>query len=133
MIKGLASIFGWAFLAVGVLGFIPGVTRDAMLLGIFHVNAVHNLVHVITGVAFLIASAKSQCVSMRTFQVFGILYAIMALWGLARIDAMALGPVAMNPADTVFHLFVAVIALYAGYLEPVRTKVHCPAAFHRSA
>jgi hypothetical protein len=55
-------IVGIAFLAVGILGFIPGITTDydslgfvdqhgAKLLGIFEVNALHNIVHLAFGVA----------------------------------------------------------------------------------
>ncbi|PYL96244.1 MAG: DUF4383 domain-containing protein, partial [Verrucomicrobia bacterium] len=46
-------LFGIVFLAVGILGFVPGVTSDVngmpMLLGIFHVNTAHNLVHIVSG------------------------------------------------------------------------------------
>ena len=47
--------FGIVYLAVGVLGFIPGVTvataqpGQGLLLGIFAVNALHNIVHLVAG------------------------------------------------------------------------------------
>ena len=56
MAKSLGMLFGIVFLAVGILGFVPGVTKDEMLLGIFHVNVVHNVVHLVSGAIFLFAS-----------------------------------------------------------------------------
>ena len=61
MVKTLGMLFGIVFLAVGVLGFVPGVTSDVngmpMLLGIFHVNTAHNLVHIVSGPS----SSSRQC------------------------------------------------------------------------
>src|SRR5438132_3618228 len=46
MIKTAALLFGIVFLLIGILGFVPAVTPDnGMLLGIFHVNTAHNIVH----------------------------------------------------------------------------------------
>ena len=56
MAKTLAVLFGIVFLLVGILGFVPAVTKDEMLLGIFHVNAAHNCVHLLSGVAALLWS-----------------------------------------------------------------------------
>src|SRR4051812_14354850 len=58
-----ALVVGVVFLAVGVLGFIPGITSHysdmtfaghdstAKLLGIFQVSILHNIVHLLFGVA----------------------------------------------------------------------------------
>jgi Domain of unknown function (DUF4383) len=54
MVKSASILFGIVFLAVGILGFVPGITNDEMLLGIFHVNLAHNIVHVASGVVFLL-------------------------------------------------------------------------------
>jgi len=54
---------GCSFLAVGILGFIPGITAnygslglaghesEALLLGIFQVSVLHNIVHILFGIA----------------------------------------------------------------------------------
>jgi hypothetical protein len=55
MLKIGATIFGAAFLIAGLLGFIPAVAPNGMLLGVLHVNAVHNVVHLITGAVALLA------------------------------------------------------------------------------
>ena len=54
--RTVSLLFGVIFVAVGILGFTPNglVSED----GIFAVNAVHNLVHILTGMVFLVAVAK---------------------------------------------------------------------------
>jgi uncharacterized protein DUF4383 len=59
MAKTLALLFGVVFLLIGVLGFVPGVTTDEMLFGIFHVNAAHNVVHLLSGAVALWAGMTS--------------------------------------------------------------------------
>jgi Domain of unknown function (DUF4383) len=55
MAKTLALLFGVVFLLIGILGFVPAVTPNEMLLNIFHVNAAHNAVHLLTGIVALLA------------------------------------------------------------------------------
>ncbi|MDB5188557.1 MAG: hypothetical protein JWM92_155, partial [Candidatus Nomurabacteria bacterium] len=46
--------FGWVILIVGVLGFIPGIVNAAGLeLGIFQVDVIHNLIHIVSGIVAL--------------------------------------------------------------------------------
>lgn len=123
--RGQAKFFGWFFLAFGILGFIPGITTGALLFGIFHVNAAMNLIHMITGAVFLWAGMQTDCASMRSFQAFGVIYALFGLIGLTSMGAMFVGPVAVNAAETLFHLIVAAITLFIGFFEPVRHPVKC--------
>ncbi|MBC7764794.1 DUF4383 domain-containing protein, partial [Microbacteriaceae bacterium] len=44
-------VFGVVFVAIGVLGFVPGVTtEDGLLLGIFQVSPLHNVIHILSGI-----------------------------------------------------------------------------------
>lgn len=36
---------------VGILGFIPGLAPDGMLLGLVHINLADNLLHLVVGAA----------------------------------------------------------------------------------
>ena len=49
MVRAVALVFGVSFLAVGVLGFILNPTGGERL-GIFAVNVLHNLVHLLFGI-----------------------------------------------------------------------------------
>ena len=95
MAKTLGMLFGIVFLAVGILGFVPGVTTNDMLLGIFMVNAAHSVVHIVSGVIFLIASMSGAGAARLWFQIFGVIYAVVAVLGFAQIfDEAALRTVA---------------------------------------
>ncbi len=115
MLKKLAVIFGVVFLAVGVLGFIPAVTPDGYLLGLFHVNALHNIIHLASGAVALWVGLTSDSASKLYFQIFGVIYAVVAVLGFVYGNAPILGIVANNMADTWLHVVIAVAALYFGF------------------
>jgi hypothetical protein len=116
MIKTLATIFGVVFLIVGILGFIPGVTDNGHLLGIFHVNTAHNLVHIVSGIVALIAAATSARAAQNYFRVFGLIYGVVALLGfLTGGDQPLLGIIANNAANNWLHVGIAVISLALGF------------------
>src|SRR3954462_2569605 len=92
-VQSLAALVGAVFLAVGVLGFIPGITTHygdlsfagdgstAKLLGIFQVSILHNIVHVLFGLAGL-ALARTWD-GARTFLIGGgIVYLVLWLLGI---------------------------------------------------
>ena len=66
LVTTAAKVVGAVFLLVGILGFIPGVTSsygslafaghmsEAKLLGIFQVSILHNIVHILFGIAGLV-------------------------------------------------------------------------------
>ena len=115
MVRTAAKIFGFVFIAIGLLGFVPGITVDDHLLGIFHVNALHNIVHLASGIVALMAGYASYKASKTYFQIFGIVYALVAVLGLMAGDADILGVLANNMADVVLHIAIAASALYLGF------------------
>lgn len=118
MLTTLANVFGVVLLLVGILGFIPGITTsDQMLLGIFHVNALHNIVHLVSGVAGIWAAKNGAKAAKMFFQVFGVIYAAVTLLGFYYGDAAILGLVSNNTSDTYLHLVIAVAALYLGFAK----------------
>jgi hypothetical protein len=115
MLKRIAVIFGVVFVLVGVLGFIPAVTPGGKLLGLFDVNTVHNLVHLATGVVGIAVGMASEQASKLFFQVFGVIYALVAIAGFFYGDKPLLGLVANNTADAGLHVIIAAVALYLGF------------------
>ena len=114
MAQTLAYVFGAILVAVGVLGFVPGVTNDGMLLGIFMVDGLHNLIHLVTGLAAL-AAAWGMYSNKLFFQVFGVVYAVVAVLGLV-MGGNILGLIMTNMADHLLHLVLAVVFLYVGFM-----------------
>ena len=86
-----------------------------MLFGVLHVNAAHNVVHLITGAVALLAAYKGVRASELFFQVFGIIYGLVAILGFIAGNRLIMGMIANNLADAWFHLIVAAVSLYLGF------------------
>lgn len=115
MLRTFAVIFGVIMIVVGVLGFIPVVTEDNHLFGIFHVNFVHNVIHIATGFIALLSGLNNALASRLFFQVFGVVYGLVGLLGIYYGSSAILGIVANNFADTLLHLAIAALSLYLGF------------------
>ena len=117
MIKKLAIVFGVVFVAIGVLGFIPGVTTaDGKLLGIFQVSTLHNIIHLLSGIAALIAASEAAY-SRLYFRVFGVVYALVAIIGWLQGNTV-LGLIDVNLADNILHTVLAIAISAIGYGLP---------------
>jgi len=116
MVKNLAIIFGIVLVVLGVAGFIPALAPSGMLFGVFAVDAMHNTVHLLTGAIALAVGLSSERASTVYFQIFGVIYAILAVLGFARGSAPIMG-MANNYADAGLHLLIAVVTLYIGFIH----------------
>ena len=102
-VQTLALLVGATFLTVGVLGFVPGITRHSELLGVFAVSTLHNLVHLAFGVVG-IALAKAPDTA-RTFLLGGgVVYLVLWLVGVIGVG----GWIPVNTADNWLHLLVGI-------------------------
>ena len=100
MLKKSAAAFGVVFLAIGALGFVPAAVPGGHLLGLFHINALHNIIHLASGAVALWAGLTSERNAKLYFRIFGIVYAAVAVLGFVYGDQPLLGLVANNTADT---------------------------------
>lgn len=108
-----ALVFGVVYLLVGILGFIIADDNDK-LLGVFQVNALHNIAHLAIGALLLVASGKHATAKQVNLGV-GIAYGLLAILGLANILVEAPdGILDANDADDFLHLATAVLAIYFG-------------------
>ncbi len=127
-IQKAAKWFGIVFLLIGVLGFIGALTPEGKLLGIFAVDAVHNIIHILSGIVAL-ALAGSAKGARSFFQIFGIVYALVTVIGLLGSGSI-LGFFMVNGADNILHLVISVIALYFGFSgsKPMNTPMQSSTA-----
>ena len=123
MLKTAALVFAAVFLLIGILGFVPAFTPDGNLLGIFKVDAIHNVIHLLSGAVALYVGLTSEAHSKLYFQVFGAVYAVVTILGFAMYNAdKLLGIFAINPADDYLHLLIAAATLAIGFgLRPKTT------------
>ena len=79
--------------------------------------------HLLSGALALWAGFNSAAYARLYFRIFGVIYALVAILGFAAGDAMLLGLISNNRADTALHVAIALVALTLGFLvkEPVAT------------
>ena len=116
MLTTIAKVWGFIFLIVGILGFVPAAAPNGHLLGIFHVNGAHNFVHLLTGVVALICGYQSVYASRMYFLIFGIVYGLVAVLGFFAGQNPVLGILANNIADAWLHVGIAVVSLALGLM-----------------
>jgi hypothetical protein len=118
-------IFGIVFLAVGVLGFVPGAATDvmgeglnshSMLLGIFMVSPLHNAAHLLFGLWGL-AGSRSTGGAVTYFKGVAVIYALLAILGLIASTADLFGMIPLMGNDVYLHAALAVIAAYFGFVK----------------
>jgi hypothetical protein len=134
-VQTAALVVGVVFLLVGILGFIPGVTTNydqlgvaghrsgALLLGVFAVSILHNLVHLLFGVAGLVLARTAN--GARNYLVCGgIIYAVLWIYGLVIDHDSSANFVPVNSADNWLHLVLAIGMIVLGLLlgRPGRTR-----------
>lgn len=121
----VAMLVGATFLLVGILGFVPGITTHysdltgagngsgAKLIGIFQVSVLHNVVHLLFGIAGL-AMARSYA-GARTFLVGGgVIYLVLWVYGLVIDKTSDANFVPLNTADDWLHFVLGVAMLGLG-------------------
>jgi len=140
-VQTAATVVAVAFLAVGVLGFIPGVTTnydtmmfgghhsEAKLLGLFQVSILHNLVHLLFGIVGL-ALARTASGARNYLIGGGIVYLVLLIYGLVIDQTSAANFVPLNTADNWLHfvLGVATIGLGIALSRSLSRTTHAPNA-----
>ncbi len=126
-VQKAALAVGAVFLLVGVLGFIPGITSDydqlsfashdsmAKLLGIFQVSVLHNIVHLLFGVAG-IALARQARTAYLYLVGGGVIYLVLWLYGLIVDKDSSANFVPLNNADNWLHLLLGLGMIALGVL-----------------
>ncbi|WP_327107553.1 DUF4383 domain-containing protein [Nonomuraea glycinis] len=122
-----ALVVGAVFLLVGVLGFVPGVTTnfddlqfashhsDALLLGVFQVSILHNIVHLLFGVAGILMARTVP--GARNYLIGGgVIYLLLWLYGMLIDHDSAANFVPLNGADNWLHLLLGIGMLALGFL-----------------
>ena len=118
-VQKTAMAVGAVFVLVGLLGFIPGVTTnydqlslaghhsEALLLAVFQVSILHNIVHILLGVAG-IALARTAA-GARNYLIWGgVVYLALWLYGLVIAHDSPANFIPVNTADNWLHLLLGV-------------------------
>lgn len=132
-----AMVIGVIFLLVGILGFVPGITTnydqlgfaghesEAYLLGVFQVSALHNIVHLLFGIAG-IAMARTHSGAFNYLLWGGIIYLVLFIYGLIVSPDSAANFVPLNSADNWLHIGLTIIMV--GLALALKGSTHNDAA-----
>jgi type II secretory pathway component PulF len=120
-----AMATGVVFLLVGILGFVPGITTHysdmtfaghhsmAKLLGIFMVSVLHNIVHLLFGIAGIAMARKWS--TARTFLIGGgVIYLVLWIYGLVIDQMSSANFIPINTADNWLHFVLGVGMIAVG-------------------
>jgi hypothetical protein len=117
----LGVVFGIVYLLIGIAGFFITsgtgfvATSGPKLLGLFEINPLHNVAHLLIGAAVLIAAISGARSAKAVNTTIGAVYLLLGIVGL--LIAGGNNPVnilALNGADNVLHFATAVVLLAVG-------------------
>ena len=118
MVQRVAQLFGVIFLLVGVLGFVAsGMSMDAhmdtapKLLGVFPVNALHNVVHCVFGIWGLLA-ARTVAGATQYAKIGGGIYLALVVLGFVAPTTFGLIPIGGN--NIWLHAVLGIVLLAVG-------------------
>ena len=123
----LALAFGAVYLLVGIIGFFvtgfdnfAGNEQHEMLIGLFMINPLHNIAHILVGVAGLVLARTLAGARTYGWLLAG-LYAVLFVYGLIAVGE-SWDFLNVNAGDNVLHIATAVVGLVIALL-PVRNTV----------
>lgn len=126
--RNFALIFGIAFLLIGIGGFLmapatPGPDPDLKMthgfghaLGLFPVNTIHNVIHILFGLWGLAAS-RSLGGAVTYARGVAIVYALLTMLGLIDATNTTFGFVPIYGNDVWLHALLALVAAYFGWMH----------------
>ena len=127
MARLFARWFGIVYVLVGVVGFVPGINimmppEDGVtvamsyghLLGLFPVNVIHNIVHLLIG-AWGVASAGAAEKARTYARSIAVVYGLLAICGFIVPFSSLFGLAPLFSHDIWLHALSAVAAAYVGW------------------
>jgi hypothetical protein len=123
-----ALVYGIAFTIAGLGGFVPGLNQmqagdpnlhvhgpgHGYLLGLFHVNVLHSLVHVLFGVMGL-AMARSWDSARLYARIVAVGYGLLTIMGLVPALNTVFGLIPIHGHDGWLHAAIAAVSAYFGF------------------
>ena len=116
--KTAAITLGIVFIAVGLLGYIDNPIIGASDKAIFHADSVHNMVHIVSGVLFLLIALAAPGSAAGFLRVFGIVYLLIGIIGFVQYGSAGMGKVLgflhVNGADNYLHVGLGLLIFLLG-------------------
>lgn len=112
----VAAVFGVVYLVAGVAGFLT----SSPLFGLFEVNLLHNVVHVVLG-AILLYGMMSTSAALMATRLVGAVLLVLGVLGFFVPDGFGLVPI--GGYDVWLHLASGIVLLGVGFLTSAEPAV----------
>lgn len=110
----LVGVFGVAYLVSLISNPLVGPN------GVFKTNTVHDLVHLLTAISFLVVAKMGEKASVLLLKGFGFVYLGVTALGFITLGSAAeahlLGIIHINMADNFLHLVLAIAIITMGFV-----------------
>ena len=126
-VQQIVLLIALGFLAIGIAGFIPGITTHygdlsfaghgsgAKLFGLFQTSVLHNVVHLLFGAAGIVL-ARTRAGSRAFLAVGGVVYLVVFLYGLLTAPRSGANFIPVDRNDDILHLTLGLSMLSLGLL-----------------
>jgi hypothetical protein len=128
--RHFAMMIGLVYVAIGLLGFFPGVvsvpplgapdvaveTGYGYLLGLFPINILHNVVHLAVG-AWGMTASRTLAGSLSFARGLAIFYGVLTVMGLIPGLNTTFGLIPLFSHDIWLHAVTAGVAAYFGFTD----------------
>lgn len=119
-VKTASITIGIIFLFVGFMGFVPNPIISESHDAVFHADAVHSMVHIVSGLLFLIVGWTKPDFAATFCKIFGVVYFLLGVMGFMSIGSEGmtelLGFLHVNGSDNYLHLALGIVIFAAGML-----------------
>jgi hypothetical protein len=116
--KWTCWIVGAVFILVALLGFFSG---DDLVLGIFMVNTLHNIVHLVSGALLVAVGFLTEAAARITLWVFAAIYGLVMLLGFLGVEP-AVELLHLNMADNWLHLLLTLLFVSGALLSHAQAR-----------
>jgi hypothetical protein len=114
MLNRYLGLLGLALVVFGIFGFIHPISPKHYVFHIYLVTVALSVIYMVLGLLSLAASFLGARMARWTALTVGVLFAGLTVYGFIIGTGQMLGFIDVNLADSILHLFVALITLYLG-------------------
>ena len=118
-VQRVALVFGWVFIIIAIIGFLTsrgsmeaGMAESPRTFGLFPVNVLHNLVHLVFGI-WGVAAARSFAAAKGYCQAAGVIYIVLAILGIFVPELFGIVPIGGH--DVWLHAIIGIVLSYVGF------------------
>lgn len=125
--RQLAIVYGVIYVVVGLLGLLQTGMGEGNLLGLFPVNGLHNLVHLVIGLAGVAVYVSGEELSLQYAKVLGVVLIVLGVIGIFSPNFFGLMPI--GGWDVALHLITGALAAYVGFKAPEKASPAAPTTY----